>query len=118
MTESRWLRLGCATILWLIAHVRGHASRTSIIEFLSQGFDLGLVFILHLYLRLFKLKYFGSDHFHLLNLAVDLVFIVFRASALTIEFLSHLIEELVEAIGRETPMLGSVHIDETRWSEW
>jgi hypothetical protein len=118
VTECRWLGLGCTTILRLAAHVRRHASGTSIVKFLSQSFDLGIIVLLHLYLSLFKLEYLGSDHLHLLDLTVDLIFIVFRTSALAIEFLSHLIQELVETIGRNASMLGPVHGDEIDGLEW
>jgi len=68
-----------------------HASRTSVVEFLSESLDLGIVFIFHLDLGLFQLEQLGSDHFHFLDLTAHLILIVLRASALAVEFLSHLI---------------------------
>lgn len=114
MTERRRLRLRCAAILRLTAHVRRQAASASILQLLSQRLDLSIIFTFHLDLCLLQLKDLGPNHLHLLNLAIDLTFIVFGASALAIEFLSHLFQELVQSVGRKTPMLGSVHDDGIR----
>jgi hypothetical protein len=118
VAQGRRLRLRGASILGLIAHMGGHASRPSVVKFLSESLDLGIIFIFHLDLGLFQLVQLGSEHLHFLDLTAHLILVVLRASALAIEFLSHLIQKLGQTIGRKTPVLRPVHSDGESGSEW